>query len=239
LALAAAATRSRVARCPRTWWSGAGTGFRLAARDDLSNGLLLLKQAEEACDENGDAGITGRCLSANLARAIRSTRSGRRGTQRPSPQKREDPSTRHTGARRRSGGARQPAPGSTAHATRDTHQPAVSNKWASSRASANSTTRASISNTRARCPGGADLLRDPTYGRFRADHVRLIADSEPRRSTSAPPQLAGAQRHEDDLAVIYIALTARRVSRTRGQLRGAYDTDVDSLDACIPPLFPW
>src|ERR1022692_2693835 len=25
------------------------------ARDDLSNGLLLLKQAEEACDENGDA----------------------------------------------------------------------------------------------------------------------------------------------------------------------------------------
>ena len=25
------------------------------ARDDLSNGILLLKQAEEACDENGDA----------------------------------------------------------------------------------------------------------------------------------------------------------------------------------------
>jgi len=84
----------------------------------------------------------------------------------------------------------------------------------------------------------ADLLRDPTYGRFRADHVRLIAIPNHRGQHPRRASTGCAQLDRSDLAVIYIAThgTAREqdaaapatwcLRHRRDSLDGLYSTAI-------------
>ena len=101
--------------------------------------------------------------------------------------------------------------------------------------------RLNLKYTRNDAQSVADLLRDPTYGRFRADHVRLIADSE-ATAVNIRAGLNWLVRNatEDDLAVIYIAThgTAREQDAAGASYVVAYDTDVDSLDGLYSTAIP-
>ncbi len=102
------------------------------ARDDLSNGLLLLKQAEEACDENGDAWYYRALFERKLGQGNPQYSLGKaRERNAPALKSAEDPFTLATPARGVAVVAHDnPAPGSASHSTRDTHQSGVSHKWA-------------------------------------------------------------------------------------------------------------
>jgi hypothetical protein len=177
--------------------------------DDLLNGLMLLKQAEESCDENGDAWYYRALFERKLGRANPQYSLGKaRERNSPALRNAEDPFTLATPAR---GVAvvphASPAPGSASPTTRDIRQPAVSHKWALVVGVGQfRNPRLNLRYTRNDAQSIAELLRDPACGRFRADHVRLIADSE-ATSVNIRAGLNWLVRSstEDDLAAIYIA----------------------------------
>jgi len=135
-----------------------------------------------------------------------------------------------------------PASAPASHATRDTHLPGVSHKWALVAGVGQfHNPRLNLKYTRNDAQSVAELLRDPTYGRFRADHVRLIADSQ-ATAVNIRAGLNWLVRNatEDDLAVIYIAThgTAREQDAAGASYVVAYDTDVDSLDGLYSTAIP-
>jgi hypothetical protein len=212
--------------------------------DDLLNGLMLLKQAEEACDENGDAWYYRSLFERKLGRGNPQYSLGKaRERNSPALRNAEDPFTLATPAR---GVAvvphANPAPDSTSHTTRDIRQPAVSHKWALVVGVGQfRNPRLNLRYTRNDAQSVADLLRDPSCGRFRADHVRLIADSE-ATSVNIRAGLNWLARNstEDDLAAIYIAThgTAREQDVAGASYVVTYDTDVDSLDGLYSTAIP-
>ena len=214
------------------------------AREDLSNGLLLLKQAEEACDENGDAWYYRSLFERKLGQGNPQYSLGKaRERNAPALKSAEDPFTLATPARGVAVGAHDnPAPASTARTTRDIHQSAVSHKWALVAGVGQfQNPRLNLKYTRNDAQSVAELLRDPAYGRFRPDHVRLIADSE-ATAVNIRAGLNWLVRNstEDDLAVIYIAThgTAREQDAAGASYVVAYDTDVDSLDGLYSTAIP-
>jgi hypothetical protein len=212
------------------------------ARDDLANGLLLLKQAEEACDENGDAwyyrSLFERKLGAgNPQYSLGKARERNAAALRDA----EDPFTLSTPARGVAVVAHDnPVPAS--HATRDFHLPGVSQKWALVVGVGQfRNPRLNLKYTRNDAQSVADLLRDPTYGRFRPDHVRMIADSEATAvNIRAGLNWLARSATEDDMAVIYIAThgTAREQDAAGASYVVAYDTDVDSFDGLYSTGIP-
>ena len=214
------------------------------AREDLSNGLLLLKQAEEACDENGDAWYYRSLFERKLGQGNPEYSLGNaRERNAPALKSAEDPFTLATPARGVAVVAHDtPAAGSAPHATRDTHQPGVSHKWALVAGVGQfQNPRLNLKYTRNDAQAVADYLRDPASGRFRADHVRLIADSE-ATAVNIRAGLNWLVRNaaEDDMAVIYIAThgTAREQDAAGASYVVAYDTDVDSLDGLYSTAIP-
>lgn len=214
------------------------------ARDDLSNGLLLLKQAEEACDENGDAWYYRSLFERKLGQGNPEYSLGKaRERNAPALKSAEDPFTLATPARGVAVVAHDnPAAGSAPHATRGTHQPGVSHKWALVAGVGQfQNPRLNLKYTRNDAQAVADYLRDPASGRFRADHVRLIADSE-ATAVNIRAGLNWLVRNaaEDDLAVIYIAThgTAREQDAAGASYVVTYDTDVDSLDGLYSTAIP-
>jgi len=214
------------------------------ARDDLSNGLLLLKQAEEACDENGDAWYYRALFERKLGQGNPTYSLGKaRERNAPALRSAEDPFTLSTPARGVAVLAHDtPAPSSASHATRDIRQPAVSHKWALVVGVGQfHNPRLNLKYTRNDAQSVAALLGDPTYGRFRADHVRLIFDTE-ATAVAIRAGLNWLVRNatEDDLAVIYIAThgTAREQDAAGASYVVASDTDVDSLDGLYSTAIP-
>jgi len=214
------------------------------AREDLSNCLLLLKQAEEACDENGDAWYYRSLFERKLGQGNPEYSLGKaRERNAPALKSAEDPFTLATPARGVAVVAHDtPAAGSAPHATRDTHQPGVSHKWALVAGVGQfQNPRLNLKYTRNDAQAVADYLRDPASGRFRADHVRLIADSE-ATAVNIRAGLNWLVRNaaEDDMAVIYIAThgTAREQDAAGASYVVAYDTDVDSLDGLYSTAIP-
>jgi uncharacterized caspase-like protein len=134
------------------------------------------------------------------------------------------------------------APGTTPHATRDARLPAVSYKWALVVGVGQfHNPRLNLRYTRSDAQGMADLLRDPTYGRFRADHVRFIADSDATAvNIRAGLNWLARSATPDDMAVIYIAThgTAREQDAAGASYLVTYDTDVDSLDGLYSTAIP-
>lgn len=212
------------------------------ARDDLANGLLLLKQAAEACDENGDAWYYRSLFERQLGQGNPQYSLGKaRERSAPALKSAEDPFKLATPARGIAAAAHEsPAPGSAP--TLDSHKPAVSHKWALVVGVGQfHNPRLNLRYTRNDAQSVAELLTDPDYGRFRADHVRLIAD----RDATAVNIRAGLNwlvrnATADDLAVIYIAThgTAREQDAAGASYVVAYDTDVDSLDGLYSTAIP-
>jgi len=214
------------------------------SRDDLSNGLLLLKQAEEACDENGDAWYYRSLFERKLGTGNPQYSAGK-ARERNAPALRDaaDPFTLSTPARGIAVAAHNnPSPGSVSHTTRDIHQPAVTHKWALVVGVAQfHNPRLNLKYTRNDAQAIADLLRDPTYGHFRADHVRMIADSEATAvNIRAGLNWLVRSATEDDMAVIYIAThgTAREQDAAGASYVVTYDTDVESLDGLYSTAIP-
>jgi hypothetical protein len=213
-------------------------------RDDLANGVLLLKQAEEACDENGDAWYYRSLFERKLGAGNPEYSLGKARERRaPALASADDPFTLATPARGVAVVAHDnPAPASAPHATRDFRLPAVSYKWALVVGVGQfHNPRLNLRYTRSDAQAMADLLRDPTYGRFRADHVRFIADAEATAvNIRAGLNWLARSSSPDDMAVIYIAThgTAREQDAAGASYLVTYDTDVDSLDGLYSTAIP-
>ena len=213
------------------------------ARDDLQNGVLLLKQAEEACDENGDAWYYRSLFERKLGAGNPAYSLGKaRERNSPALRNNDDPFTLATPERGVTAIARDASTGEAPKPTRDFHQPQVSRKWALVvGVSQFKNPRLNLKFTRNDAQSIADFLRDPANGKFRADHVRFIADAEAtavniRAGLNWLVRSAGV----DDMAVVYIAThgTAREQDAAGASYIVAYDTDVESLDGLYSTAIP-
>ena len=214
------------------------------ARDDLANGVLLLKQAEEACDENGDAWYYRSLFERKLGRASPQYSLGKaRERNAPALEDAEDPFTLATPARGVAVVAHDnPAARSAPHPTRDypsARRFAQMGAGGGSRPIPEFPAQSEIHAQRR--PGDGRLAARSYYGRFRADHVRLIADSEATAvNIRAGLNWLARSATEDDMAVIYIAThgTAREQDAAGASYVVTYDTDVDSLDGLYSTAIP-
>jgi len=206
------------------------------ARDDLENGLMLLKQAEEACDENGDAWYYRSLYERKLGRGNPQYSLGKARERNSAALKAaEDPFTLATPARGVQAAPREePGAAASPHIAHDIRKPDVNQKWALVIGIARfRNPRLNLKFTRDDAQAMADLLRNPVYGRFRPDHVRLIADADATSvNIRAGVNWLARSATENDLAVIYIAThgTAREQDIEGVNYLVTYDTDVDSLD---------
>jgi len=212
--------------------------------DDLSNGLMLLKQAEEACDENGDAWYFRSLFERKLGRGNPPYSLGKARERNAAALKNaEDPFTLATPARGVGVLAHEtPAAASASRPVRGSRSPAVSRKWALVVGVGQfQNPRLNLRFTRNDAQAVAEYLRDPAGGRFRADHVRLIADAEATAvNIRAGLNWLARNATEDDLAAIYVAThgTAREQDTAGANYVVAYDTDVDSLDGLYSTAIP-
>jgi hypothetical protein len=214
------------------------------ARDQLANGLLLLKQAEEACDENGDAWYYRSVFERKLGQGNPQYSLGKaRERNSAALQSEDDPFHLATPAR----GVQVVTPQDTgapgpAHKTRDNRKPDVSHKWALVIGIASfQDRRLNLQYTRKDADAVSALLKDPVYGRFPADHVKLIEDEQATTvNVRAGLNWLARQASDDDLAVIYIAShgTARDQDEAGASYVVTFDTDVQSRDGLYSTAIP-
>jgi hypothetical protein len=212
------------------------------SRDQLSNGLLLLKQAEEACDDNGDAWYYRSVFERKLGQGNPQYSLGKaRERNSPALRSQDDPFQLATPARGVQLAPRENA-GATPHSTRDNRKPDVSHKWALVIGIASfKDRRLNLQYTRKDADAVSALLKDPVYGRFPADHVKLIEDEEATTvNVRAGLNWLARMASEDDLAVIYIAShgTARDQDEAGASYMVAFDTDVQSRDGLFSTAIP-
>jgi hypothetical protein len=206
------------------------------ARDQLADGLLLLKQAEEACDENGDAWYYRSLFERKLGQGnpqyslgkARERNSAALGSE-------DDPFHLATPARGvQVAPSREPGAAGPPHKVRDPRNPEVAHKWALVIGIANfQDPRLNLQYTRKDADAFSALLKDPVYGRFPADHVKVIEDEQATTvNIRAGLSWLARQASEDDLAVIYIAShgTAREQDAAGASYVVTFDTDAQSLD---------
>jgi hypothetical protein len=214
------------------------------ARDDLANGLLLLKHAEEACDENGDAWYYRSLFERKLGQGNPQYSLGKARERNSSALKAaEDPFTLATPARGVQAAPREGTAAPSAPRTQhDIRKPDVNQKWALVIGIAEfQNRRLNLKYTRADAQAVAELLRDPVYGRFRSDHVRFIVNADATTvNIRAGLNWLARSATEDDLAVIYIAThgTAREQDTAGVNYVVAHDTDVESLDGLYSTAIP-
>jgi len=213
-------------------------------RDQLANGLLLLKQAEEACDENGDAWYYRSVFERKLGQGNPQYSLGKaRERNSPALRSEDDPFHLATPAR-----GVQLAPGVSStgggapHSSRDNRKPDVSHKWALVIGIASfQDRRLNLQYTRKDADAVSALLKDPVYGRFPPDHVKLIEDEQATTvNVRAGLNWLARQASEDDLAVIYIAShgTARDQDEAGASYVVTFDTDVQSRDGLYSTAIP-
>ena len=196
------------------------------SRDDLSSGIQLLKQAEEACDENGDAWYYRSAFERKLGQGNAQYSLGKARERRSEalrdgldPFHLSTPSTR--GVR-----VAQPA--------EEPRKAGPAQKWALVvGVSTFRDPRLNLKFTGKDATSMASLLKDPAYGKFAPDHVKLIEDSEATTiNVKAGLNWLARAAGENDLAVIYIAThgTARDQDTAGASYMVTFDTDVKSPD---------
>ncbi len=205
------------------------------ARDDLSNGLLLLKQAEEACDENGDAWYYRSLFERKLGQGNPQYSLGKARERNSAALKSEDdPFHLATPAARGVHVAPQAGP--------ETRPAGPAQKWALVVGIATfSDARLNLKFTDKDATSMAALLKDPGYGKFAPDHVKLIADAEATTvNVRAGLNWLARQAAENDLAVIYIAThgTSRDQDTAGANYMVTFDTDVKSQDGLYSTAIP-
>ncbi|MGA7241316.1 MAG: caspase family protein [Bryobacteraceae bacterium] len=205
------------------------------ARDDLSNGILLLKQAAEACDENGDAWYYRSLFERKLGQGNPQYALGKARERHSAGLKSEDdpfhlatPMTRGVHIVPQGGPEARPA--------------GPSQKWALVVGIATfSDARLNLKFTDKDATSMAALLKDPGYGKFAPDHVKLIADAEATTvNVRAGLNWLARQAAENDLAVIYIAThgTSRDQDTAGTNYMVTFDTDVKSQDGLYSTAIP-
>jgi Caspase domain len=204
------------------------------ARDDLANGILLLKQAEEACDENGDAWYYRSLFERKLGQGNPQYSLGKaRERNSPALKSDDDPFHLSTPAVRGVHIASPPA---------DARPAGPAQKWALIVGIASfRDARLNLKFTNKDAASMAALLKDPAYGRFAPDHVKLIADSEATTvNVRAGLNWLAREAAENDLAVIYIAThgTAREQDTAGANYMVTFDTDVKSEDGLYSTAIP-
>ncbi len=207
-----------------------------ARRDDLVSGLMLLKQAQLACDENGDAYYYRALFERQLGQGNPQNQVAKAADRNSQALKNaDDPFHLATPMRgvAVAAHAEQPATPSP-HATRDLRKPGVSQKWALVVGIARfRQPRLNLRYTRKDADAMAALLKDPVYGQFRPDHVQVIEDEEATTvKIRAAINWLARSANEDDLAVIYIAShgTAREEDVAGVSYIVTHDTDMETHD---------
>lgn len=213
-------------------------------REDLTNGLLFLKQAEESCDENGDAWYYRSLFEQQLGQGNPQYSLGKARERNSAALREAENPFRLATPQRGVAVAANPAAASKkgTRGAQDLHKPDVSQKWALVVGVASfRNPRLNLKYTDKDADAVAELLRDPMYGRFRADHVRLIKDSEATTvNIRAGLDWLAHKASEDDLAVIYIAThgTAREQDVAGANYVLTYDTDVESENGLYSTAIP-
>jgi len=217
-----------------------------AAKDDLASGILLLKQAAQACDENGDAWYYRSLFERQLGQGNPAYALGK-ARERNSQALRDgdDPfhlATPTRGERGVKAATPDAGPRTPAAAAHDIRKPEVSRKWALVVGIANfGDRRLNLQYTRKDAEAMAGLLKDPAYGRFAADHVRLLADEQATTvNVRAGLNWLARMASEDDLALIYLAThgTAREQDVAGANYVVTYDSDVESRDGLYSTAIP-
>jgi hypothetical protein len=204
------------------------------SRDELSNGILLLKQAEEACDENGDAWYYRSLFERKLGQGNPQYSMGKaRERNSPGLKSGDDPFHLATPATVR--GVRV--------APQESKAPAgPPQKWALVVGIASfHDTRLNLKFTNKDAASMASLLKDPAYGNFAADHVKLIADADATTvNVRAGLNWLAREASENDTAVVYIAThgTAREQDTAGANYMVTFDTDVKSEDGLYSTAIP-
>jgi caspase domain-containing protein len=196
------------------------------SRDDLTNGILLLKQAEEACDENGDAWYYRSLFERKLGQGNPQYSLGKARERRSDALRDgEDPFRLSTPSTR---GVR------LAQSSQEIRNAGVAQKWALVVGVSNfRDPHLNLKYTGKDAISMAALLKDPALGRFAPDHVKLIQDSEATTiNVKAGINWLARQAGENDLVVIYIAThgTARDQDTAGVNYMVTFDTDVKSQD---------
>lgn len=212
------------------------------SRDQLANGVLLLKQAEEACDENGDAWYYRSVFERKLGQGNPQYSLGKaRERNSPALKDGDDPFVLSTPAR---GVVAAPHENTAAvpRSTRDFRKPEVSQKWALVIGiSSFHDPRLNLRYARKDADAISALLKDPVYGRFSADHVRLVEDDQATTvNVRAGLNWLARQASPDDLALIYIAThgTARDQDEAGASYVVTFDTDTESRDGLYSTAIP-
>jgi hypothetical protein len=215
------------------------------SRDQLTDGILLLKQAEEACDENGDAWYYRSVFERKLGQGNPQYSLGKaRERKSAALANEEDPF--HLSTPARGVQLEVPPPDRAAdgppHPARDPRKPDVSHKWALVIGIASfKDRRLNLQYARKDADSVSALLKDPVYGRFAGDHVRLIEDEQATTvNVRAGLNWLARSAAEDDLALIYIAShgTARDQDEAGASYVVTYDTDVESRDGLYSTSVP-
>ena len=213
-------------------------------RDDLANGIIFLKQAEEACDESGDAWYYRALFERQLGQGNPQYAMGK-ARERGSKALRdaEDPFRLATPER---GVAIAPRAG-TADEKGAARRTGCSQAGCFAKVGAGGGRREfpqlapEFEIYRQRRRRVAQLLRDPVYGHFRADHVRLIENAEATTvNIRAGLEWLAHQASPDDLALIYIAThgTAREQDIAGVNYILASDSDVDTEEGLYSTAIP-
>ena len=214
-------------------------------RDDLANGILLLKQAAEACDENGDAWYYRSLFERQLGQGNPAYSLGKaRERNSEAMRQADDPFHLATPASERGikAAPAQPAAESGPVPKLDFRKPPVEHKWALVVGIANfKDSNLNLKYTRKDAEAVAALLQDPVYGRFVPGHVRLLADDQAttvnlRAGINWLARMAGP----DDLAVLYIAShgTSREQDVAGVNYIVTYDADMESRDGLYSTTIP-
>lgn len=204
------------------------------SRDDLANGILLLKQGEEACDENGDAWYYRSLFEQKLGQGNPQYSLGKaRERHSAALTSQDDPFHLATPATRGVKTA-PPAP--------EMHPAGPPQKWALVVGIASfNNPRLNLKFTNKDAASMAALLQDPSVGRFPADHVKLIADAQATTvNVRAGLNWLARSANENDLALIYIAThgTARDQDTAGANYMVTFDTDVQSEDGLYSTAIP-
>jgi hypothetical protein len=212
------------------------------SRTDLARGVSLLKQAEEACDENGDAWYYRGIFERKLGQGNPDYSLGKaRDRKSRALAAADDPFSLATPSRGVGALAHSESPAG-AKARLDIRKPEVAHKWALVVGIGNfKNPRLNLKYTRNDSDSMAGLLKDPNYGRFDPAHVRLINDAEATTvNIRAGLNWLAREAGEDDLAVIYMAThgSAREQDVAGANYVVAYDSDVESRDGLYSTAIP-
>ena len=204
------------------------------SRDDLGNGILLLKQAEEACDENGDAWYFRSLFEQKLGQGNPQYSMGKAGERHSAAlASRDDPFHLAT-PNSRGVKAAPPSP--------ESHPSGPPQKWALVVGIANfQNPRLNLKFTDKDAASMAALLKDPATGKFAPDHVKLIADADATTvNIRAGLNWLARSANENDSALIYIAThgTARDQDTAGANYMVTFDTDVKSEDGLYSTAIP-